>query len=194
VTTSRLSNIKEIASLFEYKTPTKKLEQVMFNDLEKDGVEVNYVHGYPSLAAIIASDSGAAIYRRFDRLSARTLLYMQSELSELESELETLERADLHNLEDGANEPHRDWNLFKAKAEDPDNEKWRQRMALVKEIQEKLKIYRGYTIRVFLSVSTRHPTDPLLTSRRSLSAQLHAALCQTTFEASPQSAIQYISQ
>jgi hypothetical protein len=140
------TNIEEIASLFEYKTPTKKLEQVMFNDLEKDGVEVNYVHGYPSLAAIIASDSSAAIYRRFDRLSARTLLYMQSELSELESELETLERADLHNLEDGANEPHRDWNLFKAKAEDPDNEKWRQRMALVKEIQEKLKIYRGYTI------------------------------------------------
>ena len=52
----------------------------MFSDPENDAIEVNYIHGYPSLAAIIASNPGGAIYRRFDYLSARTLLYMQSEL------------------------------------------------------------------------------------------------------------------
>jgi hypothetical protein len=114
----------------------------MANDLEKDVLEVNYIHGYPSLAAVIASDSSAAIYRRFDYLSARALLYMQSELCELESELKNLEKADLQNTEIGANEPHRDWSLFQIKSQDQTSDRWRTRMTLAKLIQEKLKAYR----------------------------------------------------
>jgi hypothetical protein len=109
------------------------------NDLEKDVLEVNYIHGYPSLAAVIASDSSAAIYCRFDYLLARALRYMQSKLCELESEVKNLEKAD---TEIGANEPHRDWSLFQIKSQDQTNDRWRTRMTLAKLIQEKLKPYR----------------------------------------------------
>jgi len=63
----------------------------------EDGrVQVNYVNGYASLATFIASDSdrSTAIYRRFDTLSARILLHLQSELEELEAELEQLDGED----------------------------------------------------------------------------------------------------
>lgn len=45
--------------------------------------------GYPSLARFIASDSDrtSLVFRRFDRLAARNLLYLQSELAELEGKL-----------------------------------------------------------------------------------------------------------
>jgi hypothetical protein len=53
---------------------------------ELDTVEIRYVSGYPSLASFIASDKdkSTVIYRRFDCLFARNLLYLQSELAELE--------------------------------------------------------------------------------------------------------------
>lgn len=118
----------------------------MSKDLEKDVVKVTYIHGYPSLAAFIARDSSVAIYRRFDYLSARALLYMQSELCELESELMKLEEEDLHDTEGGANEPHRDWKLFQLRSQDTTSNRWKIRMTLVKLIQEKLKTYRVYNI------------------------------------------------
>jgi hypothetical protein len=70
----------------------------MVADIEKEAVEVVYVKGYPSLAAFIASDrdKSTAIYRRFDRLSARNLLYLESELQELEERQDALDAEDLH--------------------------------------------------------------------------------------------------
>jgi hypothetical protein len=43
-----------------------------------------HLSGYPSFAAFISQDPDAAIYRKFERLSARNLLYLQSELHHLE--------------------------------------------------------------------------------------------------------------
>lgn len=59
----------------------------MTNDPEDGRVEIQFVNGYASLAAFIASDAdkSTAIYRRFDRLSARNLLFLQSELEELQA-------------------------------------------------------------------------------------------------------------
>ena len=42
------------------------------------------LEGYPSLAHFIARDGEAAIFRRYAGLSARNLLYLQSQLYELE--------------------------------------------------------------------------------------------------------------
>lgn len=52
-----------------------------------------YVMGYPRFAAFISSDEdrSTTIYRRFERLSARNLLYLETELQELE---ETQDRLD----------------------------------------------------------------------------------------------------
>ena len=46
-----------------------------------------YVMGYPRYSAFIASDEdrSTTIYRRFERLSARNLLYLETELQELEA-------------------------------------------------------------------------------------------------------------
>jgi hypothetical protein len=112
----------------------------MSKDSEYAAADSSKIHGYPSFATIIASDPTAAIYRRFGSLSARTLLYMQSELAELESKLGALEHEDLRNEEDGGNEPHRDWKLFEEKAEE--GGRWGKRMDLVMEIRKKLKAYR----------------------------------------------------
>lgn len=53
-----------------------------------------YPAGYPRFAAFIAHDeeSSTTIYRRFQRLSARNLLYFESELAELEAEQDRLDQ------------------------------------------------------------------------------------------------------
>lgn len=58
----------------------------MNQNLEDGVIETRYVQGYASLAAFIANDKvkSTAIYRRFDQLSARNLLYLQSELIDLQ--------------------------------------------------------------------------------------------------------------
>jgi hypothetical protein len=82
----------------------------MRQDSETDVVEVKYAHGYPSLVAFIASDPGhsTAIYRRFDFLSARNLLHLQSELVGLEAQLRVFDQEDLRNADDDGNESMRD--------------------------------------------------------------------------------------
>ena len=63
-------------------------------DVEKGSHRPEFLDGYPSLAAFIASDKELAIYRSFDRLSARNLLYAQSELLYLEARLDALDKED----------------------------------------------------------------------------------------------------
>jgi hypothetical protein len=91
-----------------------ELSSAMANDVEKEALEVVYVKGYPSLADFIASDrdKSTAIYRRFDRLSARNLLYLQSELQELEARQDALDAEDLHGgLQ--AKKSARNWQVLK---------------------------------------------------------------------------------
>jgi hypothetical protein len=50
--------------------------------------------GYPQLAAYIAADEDKSItiYRRFERLAARNLLYLESELADLEAKQDELDQ------------------------------------------------------------------------------------------------------
>src|SRR3954453_9546626 len=66
-------------------------------DEEMDLFEASYVPGYAPLAAFIAKDPdhSTAIYHRFDELSARNLLYMQSELFELKAKQAEFDQDDL---------------------------------------------------------------------------------------------------
>ena len=117
----------------------------MPTSLEDTKLKIHYVKGYPSLAAFIASDrdKSTAIYRRFDRLSARNILYLQSELVELEA------RQDKYDAEDrqrttGEKASSRDWEIFRNKAGESNNTHEKKRMELVLEIREKIKEYREY--------------------------------------------------
>jgi hypothetical protein len=47
----------------------------------------NYPRGYPQFAALINADPAFAVFRRFGTLRARSLLYKQDELVELEAQL-----------------------------------------------------------------------------------------------------------
>lgn len=115
----------------------------MRNDPEKDVVEVNYVPGYPSLAAFITSDPdhSTAIYRRFDRLSARNLLYLQAELSTLEKKQDELDKQDFNSDEIDVKDKARSWETLLAKAEDGNDDDAVERVKLAKAIREKIKEY-----------------------------------------------------
>jgi hypothetical protein len=52
-------------------------------------------NGFPAIAHFIAQDDDAAIFRRFDSLGARNLLYLQSNLNTLEAKLLTFDQEDV---------------------------------------------------------------------------------------------------
>lgn len=103
------------------------------------------LQGYPSFAHFISRDGDAAIYRKFSHLSARSLLYLQSELHELEERLQLLDAEDgkdLENEEDLDNQQvqkaARNWDYYS----DQTNGRACQHRALQKEIKAKIKEYR----------------------------------------------------
>jgi hypothetical protein len=116
----------------------------MQNDPEKDAVEVNYVPGYPSLAAFIASDPdhSTAIYRRFDRLSTRNLLYLQAELVTLEKKQDGLDQHDSNSDDIDAKAKARNWERLLARAESGSDDEAKERVQVAKAIRGKIKEYR----------------------------------------------------
>jgi hypothetical protein len=105
---------------------------------------VHRLTGYPSLAAFIASDRDRTtlIYKRFDELAARNLLYLQSELAELHSKQRAFDQqdliADMHTKQCARN-----YSAFEKAASQPtvyadQKERW----DLAKKIREALKEYR----------------------------------------------------
>lgn len=50
--------------------------------------------GFPSFAHFMSDDNEGAIFRRFDYLSARNILYLQSNVNELRAKLDKLDRID----------------------------------------------------------------------------------------------------
>lgn len=54
----------------------------------------DFPKGFPQHAAFISSDDSFVNFRRFDRLFARVALHLQSDLTDLEKELDELDEAD----------------------------------------------------------------------------------------------------
>ena len=95
--------------------------------------------GYPSFAEFIAEDSDAAIYRKFSHLSARNLLYLQSELHDLEGRLQQLDKEDAKGLDnEDAQKAVRDWRHFS----DPRNSRAQEHKELQEQVRGKIKEYR----------------------------------------------------
>ena len=130
---------------------------------------VAYVKGYPSLAAFIASDcdKSTSIYRRFDRLSARNLLYLQSELMELEAQQDQLDAEDLHGSIENKKSA-RNWQYLRQRASTIDNVREKERLRVVKEVREKIKEYSRFCCTQYMR---KYRVKP----RGSPSARLHPA-------------------
>lgn len=101
-------------------------------------------NGFPSVAAKIAKDKDKTtnIFRRFDRLAARNLLYLQSRLQKLESELDRYDAEDFHEGDMLAKRSLTSWEDFEANANNRDWEK--KRMDLAMDIQIALRNYRQW--------------------------------------------------
>lgn len=116
----------------------------MSNDTEDGRVQVQFVNGYASLAAFITSDAdkSTAIYRRFDRLSVRNLLFLQSELEELQALQDEYDREDdKGTTEQQATKRNLTTLKERARGSDGNAEAAQKRLELQREIAEKLKGY-----------------------------------------------------
>jgi hypothetical protein len=117
--------------------------------IELEERQVVRLKGFARVAEKIAfdPDKTTTIYRRFDRLSARNLLFLQAELAELEHSLAK------HDLEDSRRNPlsfetQSDWAQFAQNAAQKDNDghpaspREKEKMDLAMRIRTKLKEYR----------------------------------------------------
>jgi hypothetical protein len=97
------------------------------------------LEGYPSFAEFITQDQDAAIYRKFERLSARNLLYLQSELHDLEGQLQALDEEDARDINDvEAQKAARLWRGYSDEA----NSRSKRHRELQAKITPNMKEYR----------------------------------------------------
>ena len=95
------------------------------------------VIGYPKLAAKIAVQPEAAIYRRFGALNAQNLLYLQAELVDLEERLKEQQDLDDNDSTGRKSEYAKNWFSLQDSGVDGDTEQ----LDLVMKIREVLKEY-----------------------------------------------------
>lgn len=110
------------------------------SDLE-NGIKIRRLLGYPSFAEFIASDrdKSTVVFRRFDRLSARNLLHLQSELCELETRQDALDEKD-RKASTEEKRFARNWEEARENAKQGRSQ--RERVELAMEIRAKLREYK----------------------------------------------------
>lgn len=103
------------------------------------------LRGFSSLAAFMSqnSNSESFVFKRFDRLAARNLLYLQAELASLQDKLDNLDRADAkppYDLE--VRKCARSWEDFEASKDS--SSKQHERWILMHRTRATLREYRKY--------------------------------------------------
>lgn len=117
-------------------------------DIELANRNVNPSRGFALVATKINSDIDkmTTIYRLFDELSARNLLYYQAELAELEDELKQLDDDDRNAKDETSVTCQRDWRTFEIHAHSRDGAvakaREKEKMELAMKIRDKLERYR----------------------------------------------------
>ena len=98
--------------------------------------------GYNRLAAVIGTNHELAIFRRFSTLNAKSLLYMQGELTHLEADLRAIACEDKQSQDPERAEFEFSIHTMRGPHECEDRgEQWRK----VLEIRQKLKDYSVYS-------------------------------------------------
>jgi hypothetical protein len=96
--------------------------------------------GYPTFAGFIARDQDAAIYRKYENLSARNLLYLSSEIHEFKGQLKVLDEADFKSSCFVAEGAARKWEHY-SMGKEPGIQAHRELQA---KIKVRLKEYRTF--------------------------------------------------
>lgn len=100
------------------------------------------LRGFPTVVAFVPSDSDntSFIFRRFNKLSARNLLYLQSRLQQLEVDQAVLDEEDLENGDIQSKKAATSWEDFEASAKQRERE--RKRMEIAEQNESLIKRYR----------------------------------------------------
>lgn len=107
----------------------------------------HHLSGFPSLANFIASDRDRTtfIYRQFDELAARNLLYLQSELAELQTEQRKYDEEDAHTDLD-TKQCARNYAEFEKQSVKGGNANQMKRRELMLRVRQTMKGYREVLI------------------------------------------------
>lgn len=98
------------------------------------------MHNYADLASMMGRYPDTGILRRFGTLNMQNLLYLQAELTKLESELHVLARADIDQGNSGDRVKSwyaQDWIPLSNYYGNTDDKQWQKML----QIREKLKEY-----------------------------------------------------
>ncbi|KAJ5847821.1 hypothetical protein N7455_011778 [Penicillium solitum] len=135
--------------------------------LKTNGIELGDVRdGYPALAAWIGRDPDGEtlVFRRFRRLSARNLLHLQSQLIQLELEIDELDRkARCTDLD--ARQASRRWETLTQLAADPQRPE-KERLDKVNELSLKIKEYEEALLRQSRIAELAGPSNRVLSAYR----------------------------
>lgn len=96
----------------------------------------HFLKGYPRLANLVGLYPRMAIFRRFSRLNAQNLLYMQAELAQMEYELDLVAGEDSQNDSPNVQSFQTCVHHMK-KAQGPDSLQWQ----MVLDIRQRLGEY-----------------------------------------------------
>ena len=96
--------------------------------------------GYHTFADFVASDVELSVYKRFDRLSTRNLLYLQTELLEAERQLAEFDAEDNDEKNINVQYVAKCWETFTERAEEHSCE--HARMEVVLRIRRLIREYR----------------------------------------------------
>lgn len=183
-----------------------------------------YVPGFASLASFMANDGDhkPSVYRRFDKLATRNLLYYQSQLSSLEAlqnEYDIQDTIDIENNDTGSEGRRRwiqkcaeSWVTFEQASATPpptpgvagitdsspgiqglEGDTWKARMKLAMDIRRTLKDYREALIQESTLLSLQKPSHQTMTAVSNYFHQASRELGAASFHGAPKSAVPMLS-
>ncbi|KAL2208412.1 hypothetical protein CC79DRAFT_1395407 [Sarocladium strictum] len=139
---------------------------VLLSPLPDESSELSK-EGFAGVASWIARDcdGDALVYRKFDELGARNLLYLQSELLALENELKGLDKEDALSSDMVAKDAARTWETLISQ-DAANNEKAGKRLKLIKLIRGKIKEYHEALLLQREIAKLKQPSNRVLDTYR----------------------------
>lgn len=104
---------------------------------------------YNKLASLMGKHEELTIFRKFQNLNLKNLLYMQAEILHLEKELRIVELEDKQSEEKPRASLHASLFNLKESSGTSHDVQWRK----VLEIREKLQVYRKYCVKDLSRIS-----------------------------------------
>ncbi|KAK1636095.1 hypothetical protein BDP81DRAFT_406866 [Colletotrichum phormii] len=126
------------------------------NDIEKPTEIIDHGLGFAEASRLLASDvdSESFIFRKFNRLSARNIWYLQCEVLALEEKLEKLDRLVDRSTDTSLQESARKWEMLVIQCNEGEPRAL-EMMATVRELRARLREYHE-TLKLQSEIASMH--------------------------------------